>query len=203
MKTWLDNKIILFLVAVVDVIWISLLWYLSSILIVTMGAAGTAMYYTVHKRIFNGEGYIFQTYKRSFLDNFKKATTLWLICLLIDVFFVFDAYLSRVALKTGSALSVLYYPFLICIVFALMWQLAITAYQARFDDSIKIILIKGAYLAARNIGWMLFLVLVLAGGVYLCRYLMFLSVILPGAFACLMHHVFEHIFKKNGWIERE
>ena len=52
-------------------------------------------------------------------------------------------------------------------------------------------------------GWMIFLTLFLTGLIYLCRYLIVLVVILPGAYTCLMHHVFEHIYTKAGWISRD
>lgn len=200
MKTWLDNRIFIFLGKVVDVIWISLLWYVTCIPVITVGASSAALYYTVHKNLFEGRGYLFSTYKSAIKDNFRKATVLWLICLLLDAFLIFDFILTRMAIDQGSILAVLYYPVLICIVLAVMWQLSIMAYQARFEDTIEAILRKAAVIAFRNIGWMLFLTVFLAGLICLCRYLIVIIVFIPGGYACLMHHVFEHIYKKTGWI---
>ena len=203
MKTWFDNKIFIFLGKVLEVILVSLLWYIGSILIVTAGTSSAALYYTVHKCIFNSEGYLFSTYKKSFTDNLKKATLLWLICLVLDAFLVFDLLLAKMAIDQNSLLGVLYYPVLVCMVLAFMWQLSVMAYQARFEDSIRAVLYKSALIAFRNMGWMIFLTLFLAGLIYLCRYLIVLVVILPGAYTCLMHHVFEHIYTKAGWISRD
>lgn len=203
MKTWLDNKIFIFLGKVLEVILVSLLWYIGSILIVTAGTSSAALYYTVHKCIFNSEGYLFSTYKKSFTDNLKKATLLWLICLATDAFLVFDLLLAKMAIDQNSLLGVLYYPVLVCMVLAFMWQLSVMAYQARFEDSVRAVLYKSALIAFRNMGWMIFLTLFLAGLIYLCRYLVVLVVILPGAYTCLMHHVFEHIYEKAGWISRD
>ncbi|MCR5473663.1 MAG: YesL family protein, partial [Lachnospiraceae bacterium] len=182
MKTWLDNKIFIFLGKVLEVILVSLLWYIGSILIVTAGTSSAALYYTVHKCIFNSEGYLFSTYKKSFTDNLKKATLLWLICLVLDAFLVFDLLLAKMAIDQNSLLGVLYYPVLVCMVLAFMWQLSVMAYQARFEDSIRAVLYKSALIAFRNMGWMIFLTLFLAGLIYLCRYLIVLVVILPGAY---------------------
>lgn len=203
MKTWFDNKIFIFLGKVLEVILVSLLWYIGSILIVTAGTSSAALYYTVHKCIFNSEGYLFSTYKKSFTDNLKKATLLWLICLVLDAFLVFDLLLAKMAIDQNSLLGVLYYPVLVCMVLAFMWQLSVMAYQARFEDSIRAVLYKSALIAFRNMGWMIFLTLFLTGLIYLCRYLIVLVVILPGAYTCLMHHVFEHIYTKAGWISRD
>lgn len=188
---------------VLEVILVSLLWYIGSILIVTAGTSSAALYYTVHKCIFNSEGYLFSTYKKSFTDNLKKATLLWLICLVLDAFLVFDLLLAKMAIDQNSLLGVLYYPVLVCMVLAFMWQLSVMAYQARFEDSIRAVLYKSALIAFRNMGWMIFLTLFLTGLIYLCRYLIVLVVILPGAYTCLMHHVFEHIYTKAGWISRD
>ena len=84
-----------------------------------------------------------------------------------------------------------------------MWQLSIFAYQARFEDNIRAILYKSALIAFRNIGWMIFPAVFFAALIYLCRYLIVLTVIIPGGYACLMHHVFEHIYVKTGWISRD
>ena len=200
MKTWFDSKLFQFFAGVVDVVWISLLWYISSLPAVTLGASSAAMYYTVHTRIFKNEGYLFPVYKKAFLDNFKKATVVWLFCLLLDLFLVLDLFLARMAIDQGSALAVLYYPVLICIVIDVMCQLSIVAYQARFEDIIKGVLVKGSVIAVSNIGWLLFLTAFLFGLIYLCRYLIFLAVVAPAGYTCLMHHVFEHIYKKRGWL---
>ncbi len=201
MKMWFDKKIFRILGGIVDAFWISILWYLSSIPVFTMGASLSAMYYTVHTCMFEGRGHLLSTFKKAFTDNFKKATVIWLICFLTDAFLIFDHILTKMAIDQGSILAVFYYPVLVCIALALMWQLSIIAYQARFNDTIRAVLLKSAFIAFRNIGWVLFLVSILVGSILLCRYLIFLVVILPGGFTCLMHHVFEHIYKKQGWIE--
>lgn len=203
MKTFFDNKIFIFLGGVVDVILLSLMWYIGSALVFTMGASSIALYYTTHKSVINSEGYLFSTFKKSFTQNFKKATIIWIICLLLDAFLVFDLLLSKMAIDQGNVMAVFYYPVLVCLVLAFMWQLSIIAYQARFEDTIKAILYKSAVIAFRNIGWMLFLTVFLAALIYMCRYLIVLIVIIPGGYACLMHHVFEHIYIKTGWISKE
>ena len=88
MKTGLDNKVFIFLGGIVDVVLVSILWYIGSIPVFTVGASSAALDYTTHKSIFRGEGYLFSTFKRSFIENFKKGTILWLICLAADAFLV-------------------------------------------------------------------------------------------------------------------
>lgn len=186
-----------------DVILLSLLWYIGSALVFTMGASSTALYYTIHKSVIHSEGYLFSTFKNSFIENFKKATLIWIICFLLDAFLIIDLVLTRMAIEQGNVMAVFYYPVLVCLVLAFIWQLSIMAYQARFEDTVKAVLYKSAVIASRNIGWMMFLTVFLVALIYLCRYLIFLVVIVPGAYVCLMHHVFEHIYKKAGWINKD
>ncbi len=200
MKTWFDNKIFLILGAVVDVIWISLLWYLCCIPVITAGAATSAMYYTVHMRIFKGDGYILPTYKKALLQNLKKGTALWLMFLCIDLFLAADLVFSDMALRQESGLAVFFFPVLVLMFLVLIWQISAFAYMARFEDSVKNILVKGGLIAASNMGWMVFLAVILLMSIYLLRYLIFLLVILPGAYTCLTHHVFEHIYRGKGWV---
>ncbi|MCR5511715.1 MAG: YesL family protein [Lachnospiraceae bacterium] len=203
MKTGLDNKVFVFLGGIVDAILISILWYIGSIPVFTLGASSAALYYTVHKSIFRSEGYLFSTFKRSFVENFKKGTIIWLICLLADAFLLCDLILARSAIDRGGILSLFYYPILVCIPLVFMWQLSIFAYQARFEDSIRAVFCKSALIAFRNIGWMIFLTVIFVTLIYLCRYLIILTVVAPGGYTCLMHHVFEHIYEKTGWISKE
>ncbi len=171
-------------------------------LAIPLGAASAAMYDTVHTHLMNSRGYLFSTFKNSFLSNFRKATLIWLICLAGDVFLSVDLLFTRMAADQGNILSVLYYPVLVCSLLFLMWQLSIMAYQARFEDTIRGVFLKSAYIAFRNIGWMLFLVAFLAGSILLCRFLIVLAVVLPGGYTCLMHHVFEHLYQKEGWTQK-
>lgn len=203
MRIRYDNKLFAALAGIMDIIWISMLWYICCLPIFTIGTASTAMYYTTHKQIFAKEGYLFSTFKKAFAENFKKGTIIWLISLLLDGFLVFDFLLARMAIDQNNILAFLYYPVLIFMVMAIMWQFSIMAYQARFEDSVKNVLVKSAGIAFSNLGWMLFLLIFLGGAIYLCRYLIVLVVLLPGGFACMMHHVFEHIYKKIGWIKEE
>lgn len=84
-----------------------------------------------------------------------------------------------------------------------MCNFSVFSYSARFDDSIKASLYKSAVVVATNLGWMLFLLIILFMALYIIRFLVFFTILLPGAFCCLVHYVFEHIYKKMGWIVEE
>ena len=70
----------------------NLLWLVCSLPIFTMGAATTALYYTCLKVIRNEEGHVAAAFFRSFRENFRQATVLWLIMLGAGLLLGFDVY---------------------------------------------------------------------------------------------------------------
>ena len=48
------------------------------------------MYYVTLKMIKNEETYIFRTYWKSFRENFKQATAIWLILLAVLIVLILD-----------------------------------------------------------------------------------------------------------------
>ena len=73
--------------------YLNLLWFLCSIPIFTMGAATTALYYSCLKLIRGEESYAGRMFFRSFKENFRQATQLWLILLGVGLFLGADGYI--------------------------------------------------------------------------------------------------------------
>ena len=74
----IDSPLMSFLVKVFDCIGASILWLLFSLPIVTMGAAGAALYTTVYKYLRRGEGRLWQTFWSAFRENLRRSTLVWL-----------------------------------------------------------------------------------------------------------------------------
>lgn len=75
---------------ITDVIILSLLFIVTSIPLVTIGASLTALYYQMFRLSENTEGNIVKGYLKSFAENFKKATPVWLACLFAGAFLAGD-----------------------------------------------------------------------------------------------------------------
>ncbi len=69
---------------------INVLTVLFCIPVVTAGAGFTAMHYVLLKIVRKEEGYIVKAYFKSFKENFKQATLIWLIMLAVMAFLFFD-----------------------------------------------------------------------------------------------------------------
>lgn len=73
--------------------YLNLLWLICSLPIVTIGAATTALYYASLKLIREEENSVTRQFFRSFRENFRQATVLWLILLGVGLFLAGDGYI--------------------------------------------------------------------------------------------------------------
>lgn len=87
-----DSEVMEFLGKVTDFIVINLLTLLCSIPIVTIGAAFTAKFYVSMKMVKGEEPSAVKAYFKSFKENFKQATVMWLIALVVVLILAFDWY---------------------------------------------------------------------------------------------------------------
>ena len=71
---------------------LNLLWITCSLPIFTIGASTTALYYTSLKLVRDEDNHIVAQFFRSFKENFKQATVLWLILLGVGLFLGADGY---------------------------------------------------------------------------------------------------------------
>ena len=70
------------LARVFDLILLNMLFILTSIPVVTVGASLSAMHYVLLHMARNEEGYIIKPYFKAFKDNFRQATCAWIIIML-------------------------------------------------------------------------------------------------------------------------
>lgn len=73
-----------------DLFWLNILFIVCCLPVFTIGAATTAMYYVTLKMAKNEEGYITKSFFRAFKQNFKQATVIWLIALVVGAILVGD-----------------------------------------------------------------------------------------------------------------
>lgn len=90
-----ENPFWRFMTKITDVFCISILWFLFSIPIVTIGASTTALFQFTLKLAADEEGYVWRTFSRAFFKNFIQSTVVWLLGLALGGFLLFDLYLSR------------------------------------------------------------------------------------------------------------
>ena len=85
-----DNPVWRFIGKFGDLIILNVLWFVCSIPIFTIGASTTAVYYVTLKLARNDDGYTIRSFFKSFKENFKQATIIWLIMLAVGLILGFD-----------------------------------------------------------------------------------------------------------------
>lgn len=91
----LDNPVWNFMGKVADLVILNLLVIVCSIPIFTIGASWTAMYFVTMRMVRKEESYIVRDFFRSFKENFKQATVIWLFALFAVGIFAGDVIIYR------------------------------------------------------------------------------------------------------------
>ncbi|MBQ0000685.1 MAG: YesL family protein [Clostridiales bacterium] len=97
----MDNIFFRTIGKIVDIFWINILTLICSLPVVTAGAAITAMFYNLVRMADNDEGALTRGFFRVFKENFKKATKIWLVILLLLIVFGGNLFLVRIGIMDG------------------------------------------------------------------------------------------------------
>ena len=142
---------------VFDLMMLNIIFLIMCIPIVTIGANFTAMYYVTLKMIKNEETYIFRTYWKSFRENFKQATAIWLILLAVLIVLILDLLL---VMKMPGAITYLRFVFLVLICFEAMVLSYVFPVLSRFDNTVKNTIKNSILMAIRHLPWTIMILLV-------------------------------------------
>ena len=135
-----ESKIMQIFYKATECMLLSILWVVTSLPVITIGASTTALYYAVVKVIRNNEGYVWGEFWNGFRTNFKQATIIWLVVALLLAGAVADIVVVYVLSAAGHGSRWLCLPFIILLAFGLMWVQYIFPYIARFEDRTKTVL---------------------------------------------------------------
>lgn len=174
MKNFLsyDSPVSQFLYKLCTCCCLNALWILCSIPIVTMGAATTALYAVSIKLMRGEEGAVFHQFFRSFKQNFKQATQLWLILLTVGVFLSVDAFvLYHLRLTTTGAMAIIWTVLFAVIIAASIVYAILMAYTfpllSYFDNTNTAMLLNAFRVGVQY----LFVTLVIFGIHFLVAYI--------------------------------
>lgn len=119
-----DNPFMSALGKMTDLIILNLLTLLFCIPIITIGSSLTACHYTALK-IKREEGYVLRNFWKSFKENFKQSTIIWLIvainivvCLFVTLFVNIEGTMGTIA-KGAIFVALVFWLFTSCWVFPL------------------------------------------------------------------------------------
>ncbi len=140
----MDSPVMVFLGRVADLIILNLIATVFCIPVVTAGASLTALYYVTLKMVKDEESYLFRSFWKSFKENFRQATVIWLLILLFAAIIGLDIYMMRVATQIAFP-KVLKIMIGVVVVMFLMTLVYVFPVLARFENTVSHT-IKNAFL---------------------------------------------------------
>lgn len=181
---------------IIDIIWLSILFAITSIPVFTIGASLSALYYAVHKSVRYGRGYATKEYFKAFGQNFKQATPIALLLLALYALLGFEIYMMYQYALNGSDFGKIYMVLLVVAAFLIMWTVYIFAYLARFKNTTKLILKNAAFFMVSNIAEavLMFMILVLCG--FLIVKWAWVAIAMPALYMLIADFFIERVFRK-------
>ncbi len=181
---------------ILDGICLSILWIVFSLPIFTMGAATTAVYYTVNKVFRNDEVGLFKFFWRSFKANLKQSIPVTLMFAVIYILFFVNGYFGYAFYESGEVPLGILIVMIVVAVIVMTWSCYIFPYMARFEDTTKATLKNCGYMMVRHFPWSLLLVALFVAAVVVFFMVPFGLVLAPGAWGWASNLVLEPIFAK-------
>ena len=191
-----DNKLMTGLNKIFDCMMVSILWFVCSLPIFTIGASTTALYYAVNKSIRHSRGYAWKEFFSAFKSNFKQSTVVWLFTLLCYAIGATDCYILyqlRESMKFASVLMVV----IVVMLFVLtMWMLYVFPYIARFALPTKAIMKNSLIIMLVNFKWNILLLLLFVASVVASMFLAILAMFVPVVYMVIANRIIERVFRK-------
>lgn len=194
----LESPFMRFLNLVGDLMILNFMMIFCCLPIFTVGAACTGMHYVLLKMVRGEEGYLVKGFFKSFKQNFKQATAIWLMMLVVIgviagdflIFSYSDVEFPKAFIIFILALAVI----------MLMVSVYIFPVLARFDNTIKNTLKNAFFMAILNLPKTILMVLllilpivILYFSAYAGVFVMMFGISLP---AYLSAFLYSKIFKK-------
>ena len=184
-----------FLGKMTDIMILSLLFIVTSLPVITIGASLTALYAMMFRLSNNTEGRILKGYFKEFTAAFPRVTPLYLLMLLTAFLLAGDVYITMFTDMPGGRLLM---P--VALVLAVMYVFFLHYFFPLFskcDVPMKKVLLFSVMMPVREILRTLFMVFItavmLAVGIFVCApYLL----LVPGVTAFSHAVLFRDIFKK-------
>lgn len=148
----LDSPILQIISRFCDIVVLNLVFLITCIPIFTIGAANTALYDVVFRMDTDREGKLLATYFRSFRENFRQSTALWLALLLFGA----ATYVNMTRFSVlGESAYILGYGLFIVSMLVLVLEVFLFSYGfplfSRFRNSTRQTAVNALLLAIGNL----------------------------------------------------
>ena len=191
-----ENRFWSFMNKIMDVLFIGILWFVVSLPVVTAGAALTALYQFTLKQADDEEGYVWRSFRRAFVKNFRQSTVLWLILLAAWAFLAADIY-ACLHMELPGMWRTLCFGVLVCLgALLLLTSLYIFPLVSRYDRPVPIILKHSFIMAVGNLHVSVTVLVVYIAAAALTWFIPLLFPVFAALGAFVSSYLFRYVFSR-------
>lgn len=166
-----DSDFMMGISKVTDYVILNLLCLLFCMPVITAGASVTATYYVSMKLVRGEEPNVWKSFYKSFRENWKQSTAIWILALAVLAFLAYDWYLLWSTQQIGNN-PVMNIGLLIVTVVVLFATISVFPFLARFQVSTKAAIRNAVWFGMLHIPQMILVILLYAMTIYICiRYM--------------------------------
>ncbi len=157
-----DNGVMRALSKVFDIGWLSLIYVVFCIPLITIGAATTSLYYVSAKVLRRGRSYVWTEFWRSFKQNFAPATLIWVVFAVVFGLLFFNFTIVNNQSEYGGYLIGVYLALALIVLCIMSYAFCVLS---RFSMKIVQIFRFSLFCAFRHFAHTLVLVVILLAGI--------------------------------------
>lgn len=167
-----DNILIRMMNRLGDAMLLSIIFTISCLPVVTIGAALTALNYTAMKGLTLEDGYVWKYYVKSFKENFKQSTIIWLALMVVYFILGVDVWYwyNQNKLQSSMFASTLLVISVILLFLVVMITMYVFPLQAKFENEIKVQVRNAFLLSIKYFPTTVMLAVMLAAVAFLIYY---------------------------------
>lgn len=189
-----ENRFWTFMNKMTDIIFVSVLWLICSLPIITVGASTTALFNYTLKLSKNIEGSVTKTFFKAFKTNFIKSTILWFGMILIGAVIYLDAYLF---LQINNVYGNILFFVIICLgILFLITCLYIFPILALFKSTVKEIIKDAFVMGIGNLHITIAMIAIIIASAYLTYTYPILSFFITGFISYINSFLYQYVFDK-------
>ncbi|MFT4145589.1 MAG: YesL family protein [Mobilitalea sp.] len=193
----MDNPVFTFLGKACDVIFLSVVYLLLCVPIVTIGPATTALYYATVKVLRRERGYLFREFFKSFKLNFKRASFIGLILFIMYLILAIDIMATYSSWNGENTMNSVLFGIYIAIAFMLSFvTIYIFPVLSRFEMKTKQLIKTVFLIAIKHLPFTLLMLIIQAAIIVGVMFLPIVIFIAPVTSAFMTSIFMERILKK-------
>ena len=153
-----DNKFFEILGKITNIVILNLLFIISCLPVITIGASITALYYVATQIVKEEETYIVKEFIKRFKENFKTSTLVWFIMIIIGSVLAVDLYASTLISNklTSNMLKLVFTMISIIYIFALTYVFPLIS---KFENTIKNTIINSILISIQSLPYTVIMVI--------------------------------------------